>query len=343
MNKYLDHANQLHQTHYVADAHLDLAGEILLRQQAGETDIIRKYYLDNFRAAGINLIMSTIYVDKINLPEAGLKNALMQIAALNHDLTLIPNEVLLVKTRKDLETAKRENKIAIILYIEGLDFIGSDLPLLDIFYDLGVRGASLTWSRRNLLASGCCPASQKVAILGGLSNLGLSALKKLNQLSCFVDVSHINDDGFADILSATDKPVIATHSNARTVHLSYRNLTDEQIISLCKRAGIIGINACSLITGSHEKGDHLDKLVKHIEHISKLVGSHHLCYGFDLCNSYTLAKPRLNFTPTLYDCFNNHSEIPQLTASLLERGMPEEEVIGIIGQNLYDFIVNYLP
>ncbi|MCL2050396.1 MAG: dipeptidase [Lachnospiraceae bacterium] len=343
MRNFLPIAQRLHYENYVADAHLDLAGEILLRHQAGESGVIRKYYLDNFRQAGIDLIFSAIYVDGSVLPEAGLKNALAQIAALNHDLTYIADDVMLVKTRSDLERAKKQGKIAIILYAEGLDFINTDLFLLDILYDLGVRGASLTWSRRNMLASGCCRAVEKKDIPGGLSEHGFAALKKLAQLSCFVDVSHLNDDGFADVLATTDKPFIATHSNARAIYDSYRNLTDEQIISIGQRGGLIGINACSLITGSCIDGYHLESLVRHIEHITKLIGSHRVCYGFDLCNSYTLAEPRLNPKPTLYDCFESHREMPLLTAMLLERGMEENEAIGIIGRNLREFIADYLP
>lgn len=342
MSQFLSHAKKLHREHYVADAHLDLAGEILLRNKAGETNILRTYYLESFRAAGLGLIMSAIYVDKSALPEAGLKNALLQVAALNRDLASAFDDFMLVKTRSDLAAAKAQNKIAILLYIEGLDFIGTDLSLLDIFYDLGIRGASLTWSRRNLLASGCCRAGEKKAIPGGLSEHGYSALEKLAALNCFLDVSHLNDDGFDDVCAATTAPFIATHSNARAIHPSYRNLTDRQITALCRRGGLIGINACSLIAGSRERGNHIEMLASHIFHIAGLAGSRHLCYGFDLCNSYSLAEPRLAL-PELYDCFESHRDIPLLTAALLERGMPENEVIGIIGRNLSEYILRFLP
>lgn len=341
--KYIEHAYKLHRENYVADAHLDLAGEILLRSQAGESHIIRRYYLDNFRAAGLNLIMSTIYVDDAVLPEMGLKNALLQVTALSNDLISVADDVMLIKNRQDIETARIHHKIGIILYIEGLDFIGLDFSLLDIFYELGIRGASLTWSRRNLLASGCCRARENKPVPGGLSEHGFAALKKLNELSCFIDLSHLNDDGSLDILNSEEKSVIATHSNARSVHPSYRNLSDKQIISICSRGGLIGINACSLITGSYETGDHLEMLCRHIEYISELTGSEFICYGFDLCDSYALAEPRLNFSAMTYDCFQNHSEIPLLTAALLERGMPEKDVCGIIGGNLRKYILQFLP
>jgi len=219
--------------------------------------------------------------------------------------------------------------------------------LLDVFYELGVRGASLTWSRRNLLAGGCCRARDNYPISGGLSEHGFAALEKLTALSCFIDVSHLNDDGFTDIMKAADKPIIATHSNARTIHPSYRNLTDEQIRSLCRRGGIIGINALSLIAGSYEDENHLDMLCRHAMHIANLVGSKHLCYGFDLCDSYARAelKECSAYSYQLnekLDCFRDHSEMPLLTAALLECGLPENEVIGIIGRNIREFLREFL-
>jgi membrane dipeptidase len=337
--EFSEYAQKLHRDHYVVDAHLDLAGEILLRHQAGESEVIRNHYLGHFRAAGLNLVMSTIYVDDVALPEMGLKNALLQVTALDRDLISVADEVMLVRNLGDLITAQNQEKIAILLYIEGLDFIGTDLELLDIFYELGVRGASLTWSRRNLLANGCCRAREHKAIAGGLSDAGFAALQKLEQLSCFVDVSHLNDDGFIDIAKAVRKPFIATHSNARAVYDSYRNLTDEQITEICRRGGLIGINACSLITGSQKHGNHLEMLSRHIEYIAGLVGSPYIGYGFDLCDSYGLAEPRLDFTPESQDCLRNHSEMPLVTAALLSRGMPEAEVIGIIGGNMRRYLI----
>lgn len=336
-------AEELHREYPVVDAHLDLAGEILLRFQAGEKDVIKNHYLAHFKKAGLSLVVSSIYVDDVQLPERGLRNALDQISALQADIAGLADEMMLIKDRADLATARERGRVGILLYLEGLDCIGEDLLLLPIFYELGIRGASLTWSRRNQLATGCCRASERRQIPGGLSAAGRAAVRELERLSCFVDVSHLNDDGFAEVAAISQGALIATHSNSRAIHDSYRNLTDAQIRTLCGRGGLIGVNGCSLIAGSDAQGNHLEMLCKHIEHLVALAGSKHVGYGFDLCDSYGRAEPRLSPEPVRYDCLANHSEMVLVTAGLLQRGMPPEDVRAIIGGNFYQFFYDRLP
>ncbi len=336
--KFIKQATELHRHNPVVDAHLDLAGEILLRYQAGEKEVIRTYYLDHFKKAGLTLLISSVYVDDSVLPEGGLRNALDQISVLYEDIAAASDDVMLVKTRRELRYARQHGKIGILLYMEGLDCIGTDLRLLPVLYELGIRGASLTWSRRNQLATGCCRSNEKKPIPGGLSDVGLQAVRELEHRSCFVDVSHLNDDGFEQLAEAAVRPFLATHSNARSVYDSYRNLTDPQILSLCKKGGIIGINGHARIAGSAEKSNHLEMLCRHVEHIVKLTGSRHVGYGFDLCDSYSRAEPRLSFNVENNNCLENHSEMILLTAALLQRGLPEKDVTAIIGGNFYSFI-----
>lgn len=340
--KFIEHATEIHRCNPVVDAHLDLAGEILLRYQAGEKDVIRTYYLDHFKRAGLTLLISSVYVDDSVLPEGGLRNALDQISVLYEDIDTVADDVMLVKTRRELQYAKQQGKIGILLYMEGLDCIGTDLRLLSILYELGMRGASLTWSRRNQLATGCCRSNEKKLIQGGLSEAGLQVVGELERRSCFVDVSHLNDEGFEQLAEAAVSPFLATHSNARSVHDSYRNLTDTQILTLCKKGGIIGINGHTRIAGSAEKSNHLEMLCRHVEHIVNLAGSGHVGYGFDLCDSYSRAEPRLSFNVENNNCLKNHGEMILLTAALLQRGLPEKDVTAIIGGNFYSFIGNIL-
>ena len=179
--RYMDQALELHKTYPVVDAHLDLAGEILLRVKKGEKNPLRERYLEHFQQAGINLIVSSVFVENNQLPENGLRNALDQISVLLDAIDLNP-EFMLVRTVEDLERAIRGEHIGIILYMEGLDCIGNDIKLLRNFWELGVRGASLTWSRRNMLASGCCLATRRDQIRGGLSDDGILAVKEMERL-----------------------------------------------------------------------------------------------------------------------------------------------------------------
>lgn len=342
-DEYLNRAIIMHQEHPVVDAHLDLAAEIYMRYQAGEKEVIKNHYLSNFLQAGFNVIVSSVFIETHDLPDKGLKLALNQISALIIDLESVKDEVTLIKSKSDLDYVIRQNKIGIILYMEGLDPIGMDKDLLWAFYEMGVRGASLTWSRRNYLAEGCCSASDFRDIKGGLTELGKETVRLMEQLSMFIDVSHLNDEGYAELEALVSKPFIATHSNARSVHMNYRNLTDEQILSLAKHKGVIGLNSYACILGADPLKDPIPKMCDHLEHIIELVGDEHAGYGFDLCDSYYKAVPRVTFDVERGDCFKNHSEVPELTAELLRRGNSEETVIKIIGGNFVSYFQKMLP
>ena len=132
---YKELALELHKNNIVVDSHLDLAGEIYNRNRAGEKEIIKNYYLESFKKGGFNLIISSLYIDDLFLPEMALRIALGQIRALIEDVESCHGEVMLVKSREDLNKAVNEDKIGIIISFEGLEPIGSDIGLLRIFYE----------------------------------------------------------------------------------------------------------------------------------------------------------------------------------------------------------------
>lgn len=350
--EYVKKAMELHQKYPVVDAHLDLAGEILLRTEAGEKNIIRTYYLENWKKAGINLIMSSVYVPNHILRAKGTvgawENAMQQIEVLKRDCKSLKN-VMIVTSVKELQQVLDENKIGILIYMEGLCCIGTDLEKLEQLHALGVRGAALTWSRENALAMGCCKASEHRQMPGGLSELGRAAVRKIEELSWFLDVSHLNDDGFEDVAMFAGRPFLATHSCARAVYDNYRNLTDEQMRALTEKGGVMGLNGCRLITGS-QSGNHLEMLCLHAEYEVRKIGAKHVGFGFDLCDSYDRAEYALRKKsdesakpPKEADCLLDHGQIPLVTAALIARGMREEDVIGIIGKNFINFLKKTLP
>lgn len=330
---YKEKALQLHQSSIVVDTHLDLAGEIYNRHLAGEKEVIKNRYLENFKKAGFNIIVSSLYIDDIFLPEMGLKIALGQIRALMEDIETCNGEVVLVKTKKQLNDVIDENKIAIIISFEGLEPIGTDIGLLRIFYELGVRAAGLVWSRRNYVADGCHFSPVEEGQKGGLTKFGVQVVKKLEEMNMLIDVSHLNDEGFYDVVKFTNKPFIASHSCVRNIHGRMRNLTDEQIKIIAERNGVIGLNAYKNIAGVQEGEDPIEKLCDHIEYIVNLVGAKHVGYGFDLCNSYYESELKFKFGTSHSDALESHAEAVLLTEELLRRGISEEDVKLIIGGN----------
>ncbi len=339
---YLALARELHRAYPVADAHLDLAAEILFRHQAGEHNVIRNHYLPDFRSAGIKLVVSSVFVEDYDL-ERSWQVALDQINALKEDMKGL-SAVTLITGKEDIDRILGNDQIGILLYMEGLDCIHEDIDKLNILYDLGVRGASLTWSRPNALATGCCKAREHRPIPGPLTKAGILAVKRLEDLSMFLDISHLNDEGFSQVCKIASRSFIATHSCSRHVFDSYRNMTDEQMRLLASQGGIMGLNGCQCIAGSLQ-GNHFEMLCRHVEYEVEKIGPEHVGYGFDLCDSYEEAEAAVHnrVFDGRSDCLSNHGQIYLVTAALLQRGMDRGTLELIIGKNFINYFRKMLP
>jgi membrane dipeptidase len=339
---YYKKALRLHGECFVCDTHWDLAPEIFLRRQAGEKNVLKNRYLEDVKKGGFSLVVSSIFARTEMLPEKGLHEAFSQIAALACDIDSVADEVILIRTSGDLERVIRGEKTGVMLYMEGLDPLGNTKELLRAFYEAGVRGASLTWSRRNFFAEGCCRAHEHFDVRGGLSALGRETIPFMEKLGMFIDVSHLNDEGFAELCAIAEKPFIASHSCARSVHDNYRNLTDGQIQALSAKGGVIGINGYSAIAGANARdAGRWTKLAEHIEHIVGLSSYAHAGYGFDICTPYYEAETHTENTPT-GDCVASHGDAIELTAELLRRGHGESDVRKIIGGNFAEYFKKML-
>lgn len=186
---------------------------------------------------------------------------------------------------------------------------------------------------------------------GRLKPAGREAIRELKRLSMFLDVSHLNDDGFEEVCGLSKRPFLATHSNAWAVYKNYRNLTDAQMDALAKKGGVMGLNGCKYITGSLF-GNHLEMLCKHAEYEVKRLGASHVGYGFDLCDCYDRAlyamrqksrKQNKEDEPKRADCLTGQEQIPLVTAALLQRGMLKEDVIQVMGGSFLSYFRQYLP
>lgn len=335
-------AEELHEVYPVVDGHLDLAGEIYIRNRRGERNVIKKRYMPYFREAGVRFVISSIFIETDWLPEKGMQNAMHQISALLEEIESLDGEGVLVKNREDMDYVLRERKLGFLLSLEGLDMMAEDCGTLRAFYECGVRGASLTWSRRNYMGEGCCKAGELRDVRGGLSQLGITAVRELERLHMFVDVSHLNDDGFEDLMKVVTRPVVATHSNARSVTMNYRNLTDDQIVRLSETGGVIGLNAYRKLVGSQPGEEAVIKMCSHILHISRLVGEGHMGFGLDLCDSYDRAAAGTEKTKQRGDCLRSHGELVEISAELLREGMSEQNVCGVMGGNFIRFLEKIL-
>ena len=325
----------LHQKALTVNAHFDLPYDIANRRERGERKVVETQYLDGFRQGQFNLIVSALFVHNYFLPEMALRRTLDQISYLLQEMEETPGLMRLCTTPADITQTKDADQIGILLSFGGVDALQHDIHLLRIFYELGVRGVGLTWSRRNYAADGAFFSSMKEGRKGGLTNFGVEVIETAESLGMFIDVSHLNDEGFWDVMECATQPVIASHSNCRALADSMRNLTDRQIEALAEKDGVIGMNALSPFVGKsvHENTRlGADDLINHIDHVVKIAGVRHVGLGFDFCDSFAnyLTMPG---SLTTYDVVAGHGHLRDITAGLIQRGYSEDDILHILGGN----------
>ncbi|MEZ2736540.1 dipeptidase [Aneurinibacillus aneurinilyticus] len=326
----------LHENAFVIDAHFDLLMDVEIQRARGRKKVIETDYLPGFKTSGINLIVASIFIESEFLPEMGLRKALAQIHSLYEEIDESSHHIMMCKTYEDVRKAKQENKIGFLLSLEGIEPIDHDLRLLRIFYELGVRIVGLVWSRRNYAADGSHFTPVREGTKGGLTAFGIEVIEEAEKLGMFIDVSHLNDEGVADVLKTAKKPVIASHSNARALMPTMRNISDEQIRQIAATGGVIGINAASMLVAEDDDKSNLEHLINHLDHMVKIVGAKHVGIGLDLCDmvmKYISPNDFGKFERIPFDVIKGHESFKEITKELIKRGYDDEAIECILGNN----------
>ncbi|WP_434640590.1 dipeptidase [Thermoanaerobacterium thermosaccharolyticum] len=235
------------------------------------------------------------------------------------------DKIKLILSGKDVEEAKSENKLGALLSIEGGEALEGDLSLLRMFYKLGVRAMTLTWSLRNDLGDGILGSSDY-----GLTSFGKDVIKEMNRLGMIVDVSHLNERGFWDAINICEKPLIASHSDCKALCRHPRNLSDEQIKAIADKGGVIGINFCPNFLRDDDNAS-IEDVLDHIEHIVNLVGINHVGFGSDFDG--------IEKTPLGLD---DVASFPKILDGLKKRGFSDDEINSISHDNFERIIKEIL-
>ncbi|MBO8160821.1 MAG: membrane dipeptidase [Thermosipho sp. (in: Bacteria)] len=312
----------------IIDGHFDLLPLVYELRQKGEKNVIEKYFLSDIKQGNVNIIVSSLFLMDKYVPEMSLKVALDMISFLLYEIEESGQKYMFCKNYHDINYAINNNLLGIMLSFEGIEPIYNDIYLLRIFYNLGVRFVGLTWNRRTYAADGIGVKNSN----RGLTDFGLEVIKEAQKLGMLIDVSHLNEKGFWDVIKNSTKPVIASHSNAKAIFDSPRNLSDEQIKAIAQTGGVIGINANGIFVTENERENNELGLCKHIEHIVNLVGINHVALGLDLCDA---------FRNTPKDSLKGYKELNKLFNALVKHGFSQKEVNMIFGENYINLFKNF--
>lgn len=185
------------------------------------------------------------------------------------------NFITLCKDRNDIKIVPQLNKCGAILTIEGGAAIAGNIKMLDYFKACGVKIITLTWNGSCEIGDGILVKEAK-----GLTEFGKKAIQRMEDLDIIVDISHASEKLFYDVVEIAKKPIIATHSNSRSICSNPRNLTDRQFKVIKNLKGLVGINFCKNFLNKSGKADFSD-ILKHIEYFLSLDGEDVICIGSD--------------------------------------------------------------
>jgi membrane dipeptidase len=348
----------------VIDLHSDTTQRILdegidlsRRYVDGQVDIPR------MREGGITAMFFASNPNSRELtPLESIRRALLEIDAVRQEVARHPADLVLAESADDIERAKHQGKMAILIGIEGGHVIDSSPAVLRSLYTLGARYMTLTHFTHTPWAdsSGEPPRSH------GLTDEGRAIVREMNRLGMMVDISHVSDETFFDALETSEAPIIASHSSVRKYSEHPRNMSDQMLQALAKKDGVIHINYYNAYLDesyrlrSAEAKDldekeaevsaryasdpkrlaeeirkvnaeriarfgrvSFERLLDHFDHAIKVAGIDHVGLGSDFDGVGDL----------LPEGMEDVSKIPNLVRGLMERGYSDEDVERVLGRN----------
>ncbi len=231
------------------------------------------------------------------------------------------DELVVVRTASEIQAAKYQGRRGALLVLENSDAVQGSLNILHALHEIGIRSITLTHNPSSLAAAG----NGESASGGGLTQFGRSLVTEMNRLGMLIDVSHIAERGFWDVLSVADQPVIASHSCCSALCAHPRNLTDSQLRALGCAGGVACITFVPSFLwedGGEGRGalESVERILDHVDHAVNLIGAESIGIGSDFDGGGTALPSATDF--------------PLLAVGLSARGYGDEAINGIMGGNV---------
>ena len=285
------------------------------RSEAGQIDIHR------IQKGGVNCMLVAMYVS----PQytSRLLRLVQMIDAFQFEVDTNRGAIAIANNYSDIMNIIDSGRIAAVMTVEGGEPLEGKIETLRIIYKLGVRSLTLTHFPRNELGDGSGADSGS-----HLTEFGKEVVEEMNRLGMIVDISHLNETGFWDVIDITKDPLLATHSNCKALCSHHRNLTDEQIKALAKTGGVINLSFCAGFIKDNVGFDPeavkkvtIEDWLDHLDHAVEIAGPDHVGIGSDLDGG--CGFPGLNEV----------TQFPRLTEGMISRGYSDNDIEKILGKN----------
>ncbi len=293
-----------------------------------------KAYLDRLRESGTNAVSITLAYHS-----HGYEQILRAMYEYLNLISARPDQVMHVEVAADLDRALAENRLGIIFGSQTGTIMGRDSTRWTVLHKLGLRICALTYNERNELGDGCMEPENR-----GLTALGQQAVQEMNRLGIVIDLSHVGERTALDATAYSKKPVVYTHSNAKALTPSRRNLTDEQLKAVAAGGGVIGLSPFAMMSYRDiAVRPTLDDYLNHFDYIVNLIGVDHVGIGTDIMEfwsklSWESTSKRMYQMPFAFetrmaDGFSRVSELPNVIRGLVERGYSDDDIAKLLGGN----------
>lgn len=184
-----------------------------------------------------------------------------------------------------IQACQQQQKLAIVLHMEGAEVLAIQPELLEVFYNAGLRSIGPLWNRKSIFGDGLnAPFPHSPDIGSGLTQQGKDLILTCSEKHMLIDVSHMNERAFWDTLETISQPIVATHSNAHALCQQARNLTDQQLAAIKQSDGMVGVNfdvAFLRADGQRNTQTSLDVIVDHLDYLINHLGEDHVGFGSD--------------------------------------------------------------
>lgn len=332
-NSIEEKALRIHERILTVDTHVDTPTIFTLRDQDFDLSVRHDPYETSTKVdyprmqdGGLDAIFFAAFVWQRERTPDGNADAIQEaqemLDGIHDNLELYPDMAELALTPDDAYRLEKDGKQAVFICIENGYAIGNDLSLIEEYYNQGVRYMGLChFSNNDICDSATDPEGPEH---NGLSNFGREVVSEMNRLGMMVDVSHISDEAFYDVLEVSTTPVIASHSGTRAIHDYPRHMNDDMLKKLAENGGVIQVLFMYVIEPDPQDPQKLATVVDvvdHIDHIVEVIGVDHVGIGSDFDGGGEVEG-----------CFDV-SQMTNITIELVKRGYSEEHIRKIWGGN----------